>query len=173
MLIFLITIDNKVIRVDRYGRVAFSAKMSTTIICVMELSTFPLDRQVCSLQLYSFEYYSDELYLFWDKHTHYVRSKGVEKAWKEIYLCLLLGRVDFFSGSSDALASFQLEHNHASFENRSYCHGGDDEDDQELSCRCKNILGLGFEFKRHFFSVFFISYCTEVALRTYIDTVLL
>ena len=62
------TVDNHVMRIGKYGDIAYSVKMSATIVCQMQLSSFPMDRQVCTLSLYSFGFYADELWLFWDTY---------------------------------------------------------------------------------------------------------
>ena len=103
-----------------------SVKMSATIVCQMQLSSFPMDRQVCTLSLYSFGFYADELWLFWDKHPNI-----------------------FYEHSIDTLTSFFLEHYATSVDNIAYCTSNVDNASAEPECRTKNFLTMEFEFKRY------------------------
>ena len=117
----------------------------------MQLSSFPMDRQVCTLSLYSFGFYADELWLFWDTYPNI-----------------------FYEHSIDTLTSFFLEHYATSVDNIAYCTSNNN-GSQEPECRTKNFLTMEFEFKRYFLSVFFISYLPATimvllgGLATYID----
>ena len=125
--------------------------MSATIVCQMQLSSFPMDRQVCTLSLYSFGFYADELWLFWDTYPNI-----------------------FYEHSIDTLTSFFLEHYATSVDNIAYCTSSNNAS-AEPECRTKNFLTMEFEFKRYFLSVFFISYLPATimvllgGLATYID----
>ena len=48
--------DNFMMKVGPNGEMEYSIKMSATIICQMQLTNFPMDRQLCSLSLYRMVY---------------------------------------------------------------------------------------------------------------------
>merc|ERR1711972_1048211 len=133
-------------RVGKFGDISYAVKISATITCQMHLSTFPMDRQTCKLSLYSFGYYADEFLLFWDEFPNI-----------------------FYEHSIDTLTSFYLEHYATTVHNIAYC------STNGTKCRSKNFLTMEFEFKRHFLSVFFISYLPATVmvilggLSTYVD----
>jgi len=140
------TVDNHVMRVGKFGDISYAVKISATITCQMHLSTFPMDRQTCKLSLYSFGYYADEFLLFWDEFPNI-----------------------FYEHSIDTSTSFYLEHYATTVHNIAYC------STNGTKCRSKNFLTMEFEFKRHFLSVFFISYLPATVmvilggLSTYVD----
>ncbi|XP_064637423.1 glycine receptor subunit alpha-2-like isoform X2 [Lineus longissimus] len=60
-----ITVPNRLLRLYKDGTVYYSARLSLTLSCPMELQKFPLDVQVCNLQLESFAYTRDKLDFVW------------------------------------------------------------------------------------------------------------
>jgi len=114
------TVDNHVMRLGKHGGINYSTKMSTTVTCKFSLKTFPFDRQTCSLSLYSFSHYNDELLLFWDEYPNM-----------------------FYEHSIDTLTSFYLEHYTTSVRNIAFC------SINGTKCRSKSFLTMEFEYKRY------------------------
>ncbi|XP_003740619.1 glutamate-gated chloride channel [Galendromus occidentalis] len=58
--------DNSLVRVDSYGKILYSRKISLTLRCPMELSGFPFDTQVCKLRIGSFSHIRDSIDYRWN-----------------------------------------------------------------------------------------------------------
>lgn len=161
------TINNDIMRVCPNGDVHYWAKLTSTISCQMYFNTFPLDRQKCQISLYSFGFYSDEVWLYWHKQSN-----------------------AFYASSVDTLASFRLDHYSQTVESIEYCPDGLKSPSQHagktggavstnilISAKCvaKNYAIHEFEFERYFISVFFVSYLPALTmvilggLSTFID----
>lgn len=104
----------------------------------MLLTTFPMDRQKCSISLYSFGFYTNEMWLYWNELPNI-----------------------FYERSVDTLASFKLEHFSQTIKSMEYCSSN-----ITAPCKRKNFLTHEFEFKRFFISVFFISYLPALVMVT-------
>uniref|UniRef100_A0A8B9GZ49 Gamma-aminobutyric acid (GABA) A receptor, pi n=1 Tax=Astyanax mexicanus TaxID=7994 RepID=A0A8B9GZ49_ASTMX len=50
-----VTVDNRLIRIFSNGTVLYALRITATIACNMDLTKYPMDRQVCTLQLESCE----------------------------------------------------------------------------------------------------------------------
>ena len=141
-----VVVDNQRMEIGPGGEIEYKVKMSTTLVCKMALASFPMDRQTCTLSMYSFGYYADEIWLYWDNFPNIVYSSSIE-----------------------TLASFYLEEYISMVKNMPYCSMNG------TLCRSKNILMMEFEFKRYFLSMFFVSYLPATVmvllggLSTYID----
>uniref|UniRef100_A0A663LJ76 GABA(C) receptor n=1 Tax=Athene cunicularia TaxID=194338 RepID=A0A663LJ76_ATHCN len=61
------TKDNIMLRVFPDGHVLYSMRITVTQMCNMDFSRFPLDSQMCSLELESYAYTDEELMLYWKK----------------------------------------------------------------------------------------------------------
>ncbi|XP_016328177.1 gamma-aminobutyric acid receptor subunit rho-1 [Sinocyclocheilus anshuiensis] len=61
------TTDNLMLRVYPDGNVLYSLRVTVTAMCNMDLSRFPLDTQMCSLEIESYAYTDDDLMLYWKK----------------------------------------------------------------------------------------------------------
>ena len=75
------------LRIGAQGQMQYAVQMSSTIICEMQLNNFPMDRQHCALNLYSFAYSGMEMVLYWSSNPNL-----------------------FNRHSTDTLSNFQLEH---------------------------------------------------------------
>ncbi|XP_056899397.1 gamma-aminobutyric acid receptor subunit pi isoform X1 [Takifugu flavidus] len=52
-----VTVENRLIRIFSNGTVLYALRITATIACNMDLTKYPMDRQVCTLQLESCEYH--------------------------------------------------------------------------------------------------------------------
>ncbi|XP_074651147.1 glycine receptor subunit alpha-2-like [Tubulanus polymorphus] len=64
--IHTITVPNKLIRLYEDGRVLYSVRLSLTVSCPMDLMKFPLDTQMCNLQMESFSFTTDRMRFEWN-----------------------------------------------------------------------------------------------------------
>ncbi|CAG2112696.1 unnamed protein product, partial [Medioppia subpectinata] len=56
---------NLLFRIYPNGNVLFSKRMTATLACPMDLKYFPFDRQICSIQMASWSYTTDDMVLLW------------------------------------------------------------------------------------------------------------
>ena len=49
------------------GHISYTVKLSTVTVCPMLLFSFPMDRQMCTLAMYSFSNYMHEIKLNWTR----------------------------------------------------------------------------------------------------------
>ena len=77
-----VVVDNQRMEIGPGGEIEYKVKMSTTLVCKMALASFPMDRQTCTLSMYSFGYYADEIWLYWDNFPNIVYSSSIETLWK-------------------------------------------------------------------------------------------
>ncbi|KAJ8027924.1 Glycine receptor subunit alpha-3 [Holothuria leucospilota] len=62
-----ITSKNSLLRINKYGRLLYSTRLTMTASCPMDLALFPFDKQVCSLTLESYAYSKNGIYFHWLK----------------------------------------------------------------------------------------------------------
>ncbi|XP_076802242.1 glycine receptor subunit alphaZ1-like isoform X2 [Clavelina lepadiformis] len=62
-----VTTENKLLRVYRNGDVYTSIRLSLTLACAMHLQNFPMDTQLCKMQLESYAYDMNDLVFEWQK----------------------------------------------------------------------------------------------------------
>lgn len=61
-----VTVPNVLIRIHPNGEILYILRLRLKFSCMMELSRYPLDRQICDMQIASFSKTSRELLLHWD-----------------------------------------------------------------------------------------------------------
>ncbi|RWS02265.1 gamma-aminobutyric acid receptor alpha-like protein, partial [Dinothrombium tinctorium] len=61
-----ITSPNKFVRIDNEGNVLYSSRMTIKAICPMHLENFPMDTQICPLELGSFGYSIENVIYRWN-----------------------------------------------------------------------------------------------------------
>ncbi|XP_038057958.1 glycine receptor subunit alpha-2-like [Patiria miniata] len=64
-----VTQPNKLMRVNPNGKVSFSARISLTVACNMQLHKFPMDAQTCSIIMASYAYPMADVVLHVDNHS--------------------------------------------------------------------------------------------------------
>ena len=60
-----IPMPTKFLRIRKDGKVTWSVRISMRLACVMNLRKFPMDVQLCHMQVQSFAYQVDQLQFFW------------------------------------------------------------------------------------------------------------
>ncbi|XP_034462976.1 glycine receptor, alpha 4b [Hippoglossus hippoglossus] len=60
-----VTTDNKLLRIFQNGNVLYSIRLTLTLSCPMDLKNFPMDSQMCIMQLESFGYTMNDLIFEW------------------------------------------------------------------------------------------------------------
>ncbi|CBY19673.1 unnamed protein product [Oikopleura dioica] len=73
-----ITAENKLLRIDHEGDVYVSMRLSATLACHMRLERFPMDVQVCNIQIESFGYDMNDLYFTWSSLAAVELSNRIE-----------------------------------------------------------------------------------------------
>merc|ERR1719412_2715573 len=61
-----VTVPNVLIRIHPDGEILYILRLRLKFSCMMELSRYPLDRQICDMQIASFSKTTRELLLHWD-----------------------------------------------------------------------------------------------------------
>merc|ERR550532_3034458 len=62
-----VTVPNVLIRIHPNGEILYILRLRLKFSCMMELSRYPLDTQICAMQISSFSKTTKELLLAWDK----------------------------------------------------------------------------------------------------------
>ncbi|KAJ8013117.1 hypothetical protein DPEC_G00049960 [Dallia pectoralis] len=62
-----VTTDNKLLRVFKDGTVLYSIRLTLILSCPMDLKNFPMDMQICTMQLESFGYTMNDLIFEWEE----------------------------------------------------------------------------------------------------------
>ncbi|KAK2160624.1 hypothetical protein LSH36_129g06003 [Paralvinella palmiformis] len=73
-----VTVPNKFLRIYRNGTIYYSSRVSLTLSCPMKLHKFPMDTQVCNLQMESFAYTTNRLRFIWDSYSPVEICSGLE-----------------------------------------------------------------------------------------------
>ncbi|XP_047736996.1 glycine receptor subunit alpha-4-like [Hyalella azteca] len=60
-----VTVPNVLVRINPHGEILYMLRLKLTFACMMELSKFPLDTQVCTIEIASFSKTMQELVLQW------------------------------------------------------------------------------------------------------------
>jgi len=60
-----VTVPNVLVRIDPGGQILYMLRLKLTFSCMMELSKFPLDEQICTMEIASFSKTTKELFLMW------------------------------------------------------------------------------------------------------------
>ncbi|XP_026572317.1 glycine receptor subunit alpha-4 [Pseudonaja textilis] len=68
-----VTTDNKLLRIFRNGGVLYSIRLTLILSCPMDLKNFPMDTQICTMQLESFGYTMNDLIFEWETEQEAVQ----------------------------------------------------------------------------------------------------
>ncbi|KAG9272729.1 gamma-aminobutyric acid receptor subunit pi-like [Astyanax mexicanus] len=69
-----VTVDNRLIRIFSNGTVLYALRITATIACNMDLTKYPMDRQVCTLQLESWGYNLQDVVFYWTRGNDSVKG---------------------------------------------------------------------------------------------------
>ncbi|MGH0116434.1 UNVERIFIED_CONTAM: hypothetical protein FKN15_017084 [Acipenser sinensis] len=69
-----ITVENRLIRIFSNGTVLYALRITATIACNMDLTKYPMDRQVCTLQLESWGYNLQDVVFYWTRGNDSVKG---------------------------------------------------------------------------------------------------
>nr|XP_023955980.1 gamma-aminobutyric acid receptor subunit pi [Chrysemys picta bellii] len=72
-----VTVGNRLIRLFSNGTVLYALRITTTVACNMDLSKYPMDTQMCKLQLESWGYDGNDIVFTWFRGNDSVH--GLEK----------------------------------------------------------------------------------------------
>ncbi|XP_064469320.1 glycine receptor subunit alpha-2-like isoform X2 [Ornithodoros turicata] len=64
-----VTVPNVLVRVNPDGKILYMLRLKLRFACMMDLYRFPMDSQVCSIELASFSKTTEELHLEWSATT--------------------------------------------------------------------------------------------------------
>ncbi|XP_050419704.1 glycine receptor subunit alpha-3-like [Adelges cooleyi] len=93
-----VTVPNVLIRIKPDGDILYMLRLKLTFSCMMDLSKFPLDNQICTMEVASFSKTIEELRLEWKTTNPVIMAKGLRMPQFEI--------VDIVP--SDCQESFQI-----------------------------------------------------------------
>ena len=78
-----VTMQNAMFRLLPEGRVVYSVRITMQVSCLMELSRYPLDKQVCSLKMESYSHDQSELQIYvsfiWLTHIDLIVLKMMDE----------------------------------------------------------------------------------------------
>uniref|UniRef100_A0A8K9V8Q4 Gamma-aminobutyric acid receptor subunit pi n=1 Tax=Oncorhynchus mykiss TaxID=8022 RepID=A0A8K9V8Q4_ONCMY len=69
-----VTVENRLIRIFSNGTVLYALRITATIACNMDLTKYPMDRQVCTLQLESWGYNLQDVIFYWTRGNDSVKG---------------------------------------------------------------------------------------------------
>uniref|UniRef100_A0A8B9M7J4 Gamma-aminobutyric acid receptor subunit pi n=1 Tax=Accipiter nisus TaxID=211598 RepID=A0A8B9M7J4_9AVES len=69
-----ITVENRLIRIYPNGTVLYALRITTTVACSMDLTKYPMDKQMCTLQLESWGYNVNDVMFYWTRGNDSVRG---------------------------------------------------------------------------------------------------
>ncbi|XP_076879013.1 gamma-aminobutyric acid receptor subunit pi isoform X1 [Brachyhypopomus gauderio] len=69
-----VTVDNRLIRIFSNGTVLYALRITATIACNMDLTKYPMDRQLCTLQLESWGYNLQDVVFYWTRGNDSVKG---------------------------------------------------------------------------------------------------
>ncbi|XP_029917179.1 gamma-aminobutyric acid receptor subunit pi [Myripristis murdjan] len=69
-----VTVENRLIRIFSNGTVLYALRITATIACNMDLTKYPMDKQVCTLQLESWGYNLQDVVFYWTRGNDSVRG---------------------------------------------------------------------------------------------------
>ncbi|ESP01961.1 hypothetical protein LOTGIDRAFT_111366, partial [Lottia gigantea] len=73
-----VTVPNKMLHLYSNGRVVYRLRVSLTATCPMQLQSYPMDAQVCSLYIQSFAYSTNSLQFSWREKDPIRQNKFME-----------------------------------------------------------------------------------------------
>lgn len=74
------TSHNSFLRIDNHGNVLRSIRLTVTANCPMDLQAFPLDVQICALEIESYGYSTKDIIYHWAEFKPLVMDKDVHLA---------------------------------------------------------------------------------------------
>ncbi|XP_054280198.1 glycine receptor subunit alpha-2-like [Macrosteles quadrilineatus] len=93
-----VTVPNVLIRINPDGEILYMLRLKLTFSCMMDLSKFPLDNQICTMEVASFSKTIEELRLEWKTMNPVIMGKGLKMPQFEIVEII----------ASDCQESFQI-----------------------------------------------------------------
>ncbi|KAG8238368.1 hypothetical protein J437_LFUL018401 [Ladona fulva] len=99
-----VTVPNVLVRINPDGGILYMLRLKLTFACMMDLAKFPLDSQICTMEVASFSKTTEELRLEW-KPTNPVTMGKMRMPQFEI--------VDIMA--DECQESFQIDYNSATF----------------------------------------------------------
>uniref|UniRef100_A0A8C0B013 Gamma-aminobutyric acid receptor subunit pi n=1 Tax=Buteo japonicus TaxID=224669 RepID=A0A8C0B013_9AVES len=69
-----VTVENRLIRIYPNGTVLYALRITTTVACSMDLTKYPMDKQMCTLQLESWGYNVNDVMFYWTRGNDSVRG---------------------------------------------------------------------------------------------------
>ncbi|XP_046399071.1 glycine receptor subunit alpha-3-like isoform X2 [Ischnura elegans] len=93
-----VTVPNVLVRINPDGGILYMLRLKLTFSCMMDLAKFPLDSQICTMEVASFSKTTEELRLEWKNSNPVIMGKGLRMPQFEI--------VDIVA--SDCQESFQI-----------------------------------------------------------------
>ncbi|XP_071444214.1 glycine receptor subunit alpha-4-like [Hetaerina americana] len=93
-----VTVPNVLVRINPDGGILYMLRLKLTFSCMMDLAKFPLDSQICTMEVASFSKTIEELRLEWKLTNPVIMGKGLRMPQFEI--------VDILA--SDCQESFQI-----------------------------------------------------------------
>ncbi|XP_049779286.1 glycine receptor subunit alpha-3-like [Schistocerca cancellata] len=93
-----VTVPNVLVRIHPDGEILYMLRLKLTFSCMMDLSKFPLDSQVCTMEVASFSKTIEELSLEWKTLNPVIMGKGLRMPQFEIVKI----------AASDCQESFQI-----------------------------------------------------------------
>ncbi|XP_039291072.1 glycine receptor subunit beta-type 4 [Nilaparvata lugens] len=79
-----VTVPNVLIRINPDGEILYMLRLKLTFSCMMDLSKFPLDSQICTMEVSSFSKTTEELRLEWKSLNPVIMGKGLRMPQFEI-----------------------------------------------------------------------------------------
>uniref|UniRef100_A0A8D8VU11 Glycine receptor subunit alpha-3 n=1 Tax=Cacopsylla melanoneura TaxID=428564 RepID=A0A8D8VU11_9HEMI len=79
-----VTVPNVLVRINPDGEILYMLRLKLTFSCMMDLSKFPLDSQVCTMEVASFSKTIEELQLKWKDKNPVIMGKGLRMPQFEI-----------------------------------------------------------------------------------------
>ncbi|KAJ9596753.1 hypothetical protein L9F63_012211, partial [Diploptera punctata] len=79
-----VTVPNVLVRINPDGEILYMLRLKLTFSCMMDLSKFPLDSQVCTMEVASFSKTIEELSLEWKTMNPVIMGKGLRMPQFEI-----------------------------------------------------------------------------------------
>ncbi|XP_037077195.1 gamma-aminobutyric acid receptor subunit alpha-6-like [Pollicipes pollicipes] len=79
-----ITVPNKFLRIKQNGELTYSMRLTIKASCPMHLKKFPLDSQLCPLEIGSYGYSTSDVTYIWDTAGPVSLNKGVSLAQYEV-----------------------------------------------------------------------------------------
>ncbi|CAH0771645.1 unnamed protein product [Bemisia tabaci] len=79
-----VTVPNVLVRINPDGEILYMLRLKLTFSCMMDLSKFPLDSQVCTMEVASFSKTTEELKLEWKSVNPIIMGRGLKMPQFEI-----------------------------------------------------------------------------------------